>query len=501
MSKFNVLVIFWCAVMLMQPWMGQGLRIKRSHVQLNATAVASTSGPLMATQAGNGTTSGTAKAMATVASTANPQTVVKSSTRQEPAVDNDKAGAMEDPTITTTHTSAPKIDEPLVGPSTGLVNTLLPVMLMRTWMGQGLRIKRSHVQLNAKAVASTSGPLMATQAGNGTTSGTAKAMATVASTANPQTVVKSSTRQEPAVDNDKAGAMEDPTITTTTHTSAPKIEEPLVGPSTGLLDTLLPELHRLKRRILLMNDALMPRLANPRPKYRHAATVLSLGTGLLPPFAYYKKVVSRGGNLEIKDFELVSPNMVTEDMQQELDSEPEMMDQDLAGVLLLNASKSEPHRGHIMTPSKYYAKYESSPALPLIFDVLQQLMHKMHNSHMKSPLSQFLNGAVELSLQTNREAIDQEEDPLELESDDQLDKPKTGKANKMDKKSKKDNKSKRLDASKKDDLKTKEAAEVAPTRKEDEIVLTCPVHHEHHANRNGEIVDDDVVIVDQCHDA
>ncbi|XP_033249827.1 uncharacterized protein LOC108161221 [Drosophila miranda] len=375
------------------------------------------------------------------------------------------------------------------------------VMLMQPWMGQGLRIKRSHVQLNATAVASTSGPLMATQAGNGTTSGTAKAMATVASTANPQTVVKSSTRQEPAVDNDKAGAMEDPTITTTTHTSAPKIEEPLVGPSTGLVYTLLPELKRLKRRILLMNDALMPRSANPRPKYRHAATVLSLRTGLLPPFAYYKKVVSPDGNLEIKDFELVSPNMVTEDMQQELDSEPEMMNQDLAGVLLLNASESEPHRGHIMTPSKYYAKYESSPALPLIFDVLQQLMQpeatlqtalKMHNSHMKSPLSQFLNGAVELSLQTNREAIDQEEDPLELESDDQLDKPKTGKANKMDKKSKKDNKSKRLDASKKDDLKTKEAAEVAPTRKEDE-------HHEHHANRNGEIVDDDVVIVDQCH--
>ncbi|XP_033251388.1 uncharacterized protein LOC117190420 [Drosophila miranda] len=252
----------------------------------------------------------------------------------------------------------------------------------------------------------------------------------------------------------------------------------------------------------------MPRSANPRTKYRHAATVLSLGTGLLPPFAYYKKVVSPEGNLEIKDFELVSPNMVTEDMQQELDSEPEMMDQDLAGVLPLNASESEPHHGHIMTPSKYYAKYESSPALPLIFDVLQQLMQpdatlqtalKMHNSHMKSPLSQFLNGAVELSLQTNREAIDQEEDLLELESDDQLDKPQTGKANKMDKKSKKDNKSKRLDASKKDDLKTKESAEVAPTRKGDEIVLTCPVHHDHHANRNGEIVDDDVVIVDQCH--
>ncbi|XP_001360690.3 uncharacterized protein [Drosophila pseudoobscura] len=379
------------------------------------------------------------------------------------------------------------------------------VMLMQPWMGQGLRIKRSPVQLNATAVASTSGPLMATQAGNGTTSGTAKAMTTVASTANPPTVVKSSTRQEPAVDNDKAGVIEGLKITTITHRSEPKI----VGPSTGLVDSLLSELTRPKRRISLMNDALKPRSANPRPKYRPAAAVLSLGDAvpLLPPFAYYNKVVSPDGNFEIKDFELVSPNMVTEDVQQELDSEAEMMDQDLAGALLLNTPESKPHRGHIMTPSKYYPEYESSNALPLILDLLQQLMQpdamlqtalKMHNSHMNSPLSQFLNGAVELSLQTNRETID-EEDPLDPESDDQLDKPKNGKANKMDKKSKKDNKSKPLDASKMDDLKTKEAAAVAPTRKEDEIVISCPVHHEHHANLNGKIVDDDVVIVEQCH--
>ncbi|XP_017146836.1 uncharacterized protein LOC108158739 [Drosophila miranda] len=350
------------------------------------------------------------------------------------------------------------------------------VMLMQPWMGQGLRIKRSHVQLNATAVASTSGPLMATQAGNGTTSGTAKAMATVASTANPPTVVKSSTRQEPAVDNDKAGVMAGPTITT-------KIEDPLVEPSTGLVDSLLSELNRPKRRISLMNDALMPRSANPPAD----------AVPLLPPFAYYDKVDSPDGNLEIEDFELGSPNTLTEDMQQELGSELEMMD--LAKFILMNAPECEPHRGHIMTPSE---KNESSPALPLLFDVLQQLMQpdetlqtalKMNNSHMKSPLSQFLNGSVELSLQTNREAIDQE-NPLELESDDQLDK--------LDKKSK-DNKSKRLDAYKNYDLKTKEAAEVAPTRNEDEIVLSCPVHHEHHANRNGEVVYDDVVIVDQCH--
>lgn len=243
-----------------------------------------------------------------------------------------------------------------------------------------------------------------------------------------------------------------------------------MAPSARLAASLLSELRRARRHLSLMDDA--PLMARS-------------GQNEQPPFEYHN--FSPDGNHEMKEFVLVSPNLMTENVQQELEDEPEMVQQD---IQLLNDPENELHGGYIMTPSEYYQKFESPVAMPLRFrmlhpDSMMQAAIKMHRSRIISPLFQLLNGALEQALQKKHAAIDHLlGDRLELEIDTQ-----------MDKDNKKDKKNKRKDVDKKDKL--KEAAE--PKRKEDEIVFSCPIHHEHHANLNGEIVDEDVVSVDQCH--
>ncbi|XP_022224266.2 uncharacterized protein LOC111075360 [Drosophila obscura] len=354
---------------------------------------------------------------------------------------------------------------------------------------QGLRIKSSNISLpsadavDATTVGSTFGSLVGqdtmvgAEAGNGTT---ATALATAASTANPPAAVKASTRQEAAQDSDRAGVSGAPTVTTTadrvTYIYAPIVEESQrLAPSTA---SLLSELQRARRHLSLMNDA--PLMARSD---KHEQ----------PPFEYHS--FSPDGNHEMKEFELVSPNLMAENVQQELDYEPEMVQQDNQ---LLNDPENVLHGGHIMTPSEYYQKYKFPVAMPLRFhmlhpDSMMGAAIKMHHSRIISPLFQFLNGALDQALQNNHVAIDHLlGDRLELEID-----------TKMGNDNKKDKKNKRQDVYKKDELKKlfkiKQAAEVAPNRKVDEIVFSCPIHHEHHANANGEIVNDDVVSIEKCH--
>ncbi|XP_017139310.1 uncharacterized protein LOC108153696 [Drosophila miranda] len=88
MYMINVLIILWCA-MLMQPLMGQGLRVKRSDIrvptadaEVSATTVASIMGSLMEkTPAGSCVAAGTTKAMAT----GSPPAAVKSTPRPKAA--------------------------------------------------------------------------------------------------------------------------------------------------------------------------------------------------------------------------------------------------------------------------------------------------------------------------------------------------------------------------------------------------------------------------------
>lgn len=96
--------------------------------------------------------------------------------------------------------------------------------------------------------------------------------------------------------------------------------------------------------------------------------------------------------------------------------------------------------------------------------------------HVSSPLYQFLDGAMDLALRNNPDVIDHLlGDHLELELE-------------MEKKGIKD---KALTKKAK-----KEAQKMEP---KEELIVSCPIHHEHHANRNGDVVEDDVVLVNECH--
>ncbi|XP_022224599.2 uncharacterized protein LOC111075558 [Drosophila obscura] len=375
------------------------------------------------------------------------------------------------------------------------------VMIMQPSMGEGLRVKRSHSPappavdaITAKAVATTLATAVTSQAtSSGTAAGTAKAVATGANTTNPPAVVT-------------AG----PTVATTTTETATNSTESSLGPR--LVGDLLSALQHARRRLSLMNDELtrnkrshastgvppgtaaraaplslqplgLLSLMNNAPIARryHAAPRTASSAPLSSPFGgYYSKTILPDGNTEMEEFELVSPNLMTEmtdnGVQQELDFAPKMM------------------LGHIMAPAKYHQQYKSSPALPPMLDMFQQLLQS-NPTMEQSPLFQFINRAEDMTLQNIPKVIDHIlVDGLGLEIDDQLDEDTNAKDNENKDKDKKDGKSKLLDVSKKDELKNGK-----PNQGENEIVISCPVRHEQHANRNGKMVDDDIVLVDQCH--
>ncbi|XP_033254582.1 uncharacterized protein LOC117194049 [Drosophila miranda] len=293
------------------------------------------------------------------------------------------------------------------------------VMMMQPWMGQGHALSADAV--NATAVQSTFGLLM----GEATTAKT---------TATPQAVVKSSTRQDASKEIVAGAPAVTPTTDPVTGPVGPIIEKTRLGSSIGLITGLLSGLHRT--------------------------------------------------------------TMMDDSVQQVLDYQPQMVPQRMAEDFLLNEPENDPHGGLTMTSYKYRCMHTSSPVLPPIFIMLQQLLQpspmmetatKMHHSPMTSPLLELLNDVEDMTLQNIPNVIDHLlANRLVLASGTQLD-------NKDKKITQKDD-----DVSKNDELK-KEAAEVAPTHDKDEIVLVCPVHREHHANHNGEIVDDTVILVDQCH--
>ncbi|EDW36178.1 GL17659 [Drosophila persimilis] len=337
------------------------------------------------------------------------------------------------------------------------------VMMIQPWMNQSHALAADAV--NATAVQSTSGLVT----GEATTAKT---------TASPQAVVKSSTRQEAAKEIVAGAPTVTPTTDPVTGPAGPKIEKARLGSSVRLITGLLSGLHRTKRRLSLLNDTLMPR-SGPQ-KGGHASSAPVDTTTSAPPKM---------------DLELSSPTMMEDSEQQELDYQPQMVAKPLAEDFLLNEPENDPHGGHTMTSSKYRCMHMSSPVLPPIFIMLQQLLQpspmmetatEMHHSPITSQLFELLNDVEDMTLQNIPNVIERLlANRFVFASGTQLDN--------KDKGTQQDD-----DVSENDELK-KEAAEVAPTHDKDEIVLVCPLHHEHHANHNGEIIDDNVIHVDQCH--
>ncbi|XP_002138592.2 uncharacterized protein [Drosophila pseudoobscura] len=329
------------------------------------------------------------------------------------------------------------------------------VMMMQPWMNQSHALAADAV--NATSVQSTIGLLM----GEATTAKT---------TASPQAVVKSSTRQEAAKEIVAGAPTVIPKTDPVTGPAGPKIEKARLGSSVRLITGLLSGLHRTKRRLSLLNDTLMPR-SGPH-KGDHASSAPVDTTTSAPP------------------------TMMDDSEQQELDYQPQMVAKPMAEDFPLNEPENDPHGGHTMTSSKYRCMHMSSPVLPPIFFMLQQLLQpspmmetatEMHHSPITSPLFELLNDIEDMTLQNIPNAIERLlANRFVFASGTQLDNKDKNSTQQDD------------DVSENDELK-KEAAEVAPTHDKDEIVLVCPLHHEHHANHNGEIIDDNVILVDQCH--
>ncbi|EDW48552.1 uncharacterized protein LOC6609889 [Drosophila sechellia] len=277
---------------------------------------------------------------------------------------------------------------------------------------------------------------------------------------------------------------------------------PLDAGKFQLVEDLLG-LRRPKRRLgSLMDDSLQPRQLHHkrRPAVEAAAMATSLPPNPNPnlnsnpnpnssPYVYYNKLVSPDGKHEMKEFELLAPNMMIESVQQELNYGPEVLPPELAGVLLLNAAENTPRGLHNAAPLKHHRKHKSTPALPPMLYMLQQLLQptfegnllleqpKEPQRRVSSPLYQFLDGAMDLALRNNPDVIDHLlGDHLELELE--MEKTKSIKDKALTKKAK------------------KEAQKMEP---KEELIVSCPIHHEHHANRNGDMVEDDVVLVNECH--
>ncbi|SPP73648.1 Hypothetical predicted protein [Drosophila guanche] len=171
---------------------------------------------------------------------------------------------------------------------------------------------------------------------------------------------------------------------------------------------------------------------------------------------------------EMKEFEQVRSQyfkMMTESLLQKFDHDTEMEHQNMARVERFHAPEN--------VPSEYYQQRQSVAALTPGLHMMQPAIEK-HHSRNVSPLFQFLNGAVDTALQNEHVIIEHAGgDPSQVETDSQ------------------DN------FYLMDELKTKPAD--GPNRKENELIFSCPVHYEQHENRNGEIVDEEVISVDQCH--
>ncbi|XP_064543515.1 uncharacterized protein LOC135432007 [Drosophila montana] len=264
---------------------------------------------------------------------------------------------------------------------------------------------------------------------------------------------------------------------------------------------LAARMHRGKRRMSLIDESLLPKTLHHG---RHHATAGGVGganagvanaaaaaaAAAAPPFVYYNKMVSPDGKQELKEFQLMSPNMVIESVQHDMNYGPAA---DMGGgVLLLNADNNLNGRIRTMAKPKHHHKHKSLALPPFLFLLQQMLQPNMNldletmpqtqRNRLETPLYQFLDSAVDNALRNNHEVFEH------LVSDHELD------LSDKDKEKDKDRDTLELKSDK-----PKEAIEVATNRKEDELVVSCPIHHEHHANNNGEMVDDDVVLVNECH--
>ncbi|XP_034477089.1 uncharacterized protein LOC117783672 [Drosophila innubila] len=245
---------------------------------------------------------------------------------------------------------------------------------------------------------------------------------------------------------------------------------------------LTDRMQRAKRHMALIDESLLPKAGHRA--YHHNGNGGANGNPA-PPYVYYNKMISPDGKQELKEFQLLAPNVVIESLQHDMNYGPMP---DMGGVLLLNADNNLNGRMHGLVKSKHHHKHKSpSLALPPFLYMLQQMLQPnlnldMERSRIDTPIYQFLDNAVDNALRNNHEVIEHDNESSDKEKDNYHDSELP---------------SQKIELGKED--KSKESNELMPNRKDDELIVSCPIHHEHHAGNNGETIDDDVVLVNECH--
>lgn len=282
------------------------------------------------------------------------------------------------------------------------------------------------------------------------------------------------------------------------HDAAVDAPPTVAGVSDKKLEELLPlelaadRMHRSKRRMSIVDESLFGRSQPNRHGRRHS---LMGANPMAPPYVYYNKMVSPDGKQELKEFQLLAPNMVIESMQHDLNCGPIPLP-DVGGVVLINADPA----GHLhgLGKQKHHGhKHKSSAAmaLPPFLYMLQQMLQPnlnidldpqpLHSRTADVPFFQLLDSAVDTALRNNPGVLDHLLNDNEL-GEKEKDKDHDGDVNE-------------LQLSKLEKEKSKESNDLLTNHKEDELLVSCPIHHDRHANNNGEIIDDDVVLVNECH--
>ncbi|KAH8261453.1 hypothetical protein KR044_009468, partial [Drosophila immigrans] len=259
-------------------------------------------------------------------------------------------------------------------------------------------------------------------------------------------------------------------------------EEPPPEKKVELLEPLdfAEHMYRSKRRMSSKDESLLPK---PGHHAGHAPHVAPAG----PPFVYYNKMISPDGKQEVKEFQLLAPNVVIESLQRDMNFGPVP---EMGGVLLLNADNSHMHG---LTKPKHHHKHKPLlSALPPFLFMLQQMLQPNLNLDMElpqsphnrveTPIYQFLDTAVDSALHNNHEMdhmlADHYHDEIMDKDKEKESKEHDGEANELS--------SQKIELSKED-------------KSKDELLVSCPIHHEHHAGANGNTIDDDVVLVNECH--
>ncbi|XP_068146447.1 uncharacterized protein [Drosophila tropicalis] len=391
-----------------------------------------------------------------------------------------------------------------------MANLLILVLACSYFLsGDGLRIKRSE---NLTTTVDES--IMGT-----TSDGTTTTLEDTSATTKMENII--STNDSIPNDMTANGTTTEKTANGTTTektvliTSATPSSMPIAG-AFGKLELILDDglpmeltkLHHGKRHLGRADEMLLPS-HQARHRRHRGGSIDALPPPPGPsssapsaPYVYYNKMVSPDGKHEVKEFEILAPNMMIESVQHELNYGP---DQDLGGVLYLNAPETKNGRGRhhkhkpstsVMPPMLYMLQHflqSTNNMDSQIMEPVHQFKDKnMHRTPMDETLYQFLDNAVDLALHHNHDVIENLlGDHLELDHDIELEKEKEKEKFKHNEKM-----GKKLQ-------KEKEQLDIVHIEKgkgkEDELIVSCPIHHEHHANKNGELVDEDVVLVNECH--